>query len=228
MLSCFKHKSQNVLWVLCLKQDTYERLKDSCMFMTGRWQILQGERAIRALTHIQHWQPLSSPFLFFPHFLLLSQFLAHTSFLSHLLALSHTHTFFPAFFLSGSLKVITSLRPVWRASRHTTRHQSLLIPSPSQLIWRDGFSDGTIHAGKGTFLSVFVFPAAGLGGSVWGERDCRSGGHQGAASPSAFLTDSVFCVLTSGGNRAALFPQPPCSTGISCCRVQWGLDWRKT
>lgn len=157
--------------------------------MTGSWQILQGERAIRTLTCIQHWQPLSSPFLFFLHFLILYQFLTHTSFLLHLFARSHTHTFLSVFFLSGSLEVIISLCPMWRASRHMTHHQSLLIPSPSQVIWREGFSDGTIHARKGTFLCVFVFLQL-----VWGECDCRSGGHEGAASPSADLTGSFLCL----------------------------------
>lgn len=104
-------------------------------------------------------------------------------------SLLHTHTFLSVFFLSGSLKVNISLCPMWRASRHMTHHQSLLIPSPSQVIWREGFSDGTIHARKCTFLCVFVFLQL-----VWGECDCRSGGHQGAASPSADLTDSFLCL----------------------------------
>lgn len=188
-----------------------KRLKDSCMFVTGRWLILGGERAITATV-------ISLPLL---------------STLSHALSVSHSHILSLApigsFSCSHvslrilSLEVITSLRLVWRASRHMTHHQSLLIPSPSQLIWREGWRQGKVHFSVCLYFLQLIWEDLS-----WGECDCRSGGYQGAASPSAYLTDSVLCVLTSEGNQAALFPHPPCSTGINWCRVQCGLDWRKT
>ncbi len=112
--------------------------------MTGSWQILWGERAMRALTRIQRWQPLSSPFLFFPHFLILSQFLTHTFFLSHLLALSHTHTF------------------LWKSQSHYLssarvkgkRHQSLLIP---RSFWGKVFPTGPSMQGNVNFSVCFCF-----------------------------------------------------------------------
>lgn len=190
---------------------TYERLKDSCMFLTGSWQILRGERAIRTLTWIQHWQPLSSPFLFFLHFLSFS--LTHPfsrTYLPHARFFALTHSFPCSFSLEVS-KSLYLFAPcegqavTWLVISHSS------FPRPARQ-FRGKVFFRRDYPCKERYISPCVcVPAAGMGGTVWGQCDCM----RELPVLQPIWQTPFFCVLTSGGNRGGHFPQPPCSTGIT-------------
>lgn len=132
--SYFKHNSK-CLWGLCLKQDMWKaeifmHVSDRKLADIAGWKSHKNLDVDSALTAIVISLPLLSCTFSVSH----SHILSLAPLRSSSRSLLRAHTFLSMFFLSGSLKVIISLRPVWRASRHMTRHQSLLIPSPSQVI----------------------------------------------------------------------------------------------
>ncbi len=149
---------------------------------------------------------------------------------SSFLSFSLTHSFSRTYWLfltltrsSGSLKVITSLRPVWRAS--VISHSS--FPRPARSFWGKVFPTGPSMQGNVHFSVCFCFLPL-----IWDDLFEESviavalGIRELPVLMLIWQTLFFFFFLTSGGNRAALFPQHPCSTGITW--VQWGLGWRKT
>lgn len=187
------------------------------MFLTGSWQILRGERAIRTLTWIQHWQPLSSPFFFFLHFLSFS--LTHPFSRTYSLASSRSHIHFHVISLWKSQShYISSPRVKGKPSHDSSSVTPHSLAQPGNLEGRFFRRD---YPCKERYISPCVcVPAAGMGGTVWGECDCM----RELPVLQPIWQTLFFCVLTSGGNRGGLFPQPPCSTGITLVYIgAWNL-----